>query len=149
VNGDGKADIIIGLSREDNYNTRYPSGASYIVYGSDKLPHVTNLYDLGNGGIMISGDRMPGVNYVGSSVSSAGDVNGDGIDDVIVAAFNTNTKVGASYIVYGNNSLPSTLYLSSLGSGGVTINGDNAPNEFVNFLVSSAGDVNGDGKDDV
>jgi hypothetical protein len=140
VNGDGIDDVIIGVPK--GYTD---AGHSYIVYGSDKLPSPINLTYLGNGGVTINGDDTVGVNHVGSSVSGAGDVNGDGIDDVIIAAFNQKMQVSSSYIVYGNNSLPSTIYLSSLGSRGVTINGIGRGT----YSVSGAGDVNGDGIDDV
>jgi hypothetical protein len=95
-----------------------------------------------------AGDRS------GSSVSSAGDVNGDGIDDLIIGAFyadpNGNPNAGRSYVVFGSDTgLPNPLDLSDLnGSNGFTINGVNAGDES-GRSVSSAGDVNGDGIDDL
>ncbi|WP_036532915.1 integrin alpha, partial [Neosynechococcus sphagnicola] len=90
----------------------------------------------------------------GHSVSSAGDINGDGIDDLIIGAVradpNGKTNAGQSYVVFGTTSgFSSTLNLSTLnGSNGFVINGINA-SDFSGQSVSGAGDVNGDGIDDL
>jgi hypothetical protein len=66
---------------------------------------VINLSSIvaGTGGFVINGDHSKG--YSGRSVSSAGDVNGDGLDDLIVGASSTgingNAKAGKSYVVFG------------------------------------------------
>ena len=90
----------------------------------------------------------------GWSVASAGDVNGDGINDVIIGAYladpNGRSDAGQSYLIFGHTgSWSTTLELSSLnGITGVTINGI-AYGDFSGFAVSAAGDVNGDGFADV
>src|SRR4028119_2178649 len=90
----------------------------------------------------------------GYSVSSAGDVNGDGFDDLIIGAYSADpngiTYAGQSYVVFGSNSgFSAGLDLSALnGSNGFAINGI-AANDLSGFSVSSAGDVNGDGIDDL
>jgi hypothetical protein len=86
-------------------------------------------------------------------VSAAGDVNGDGIADVIVGAEGVDSNgnlSGASYVVFGSASgLPHPFNLSSLdGSNGFAINGA-AADDRSGRTVSAAGDVNGDGIDDV
>ena len=112
-----------------------------------------NLSELdGSNGFVINGiderDRS------GFAVSRAGDVNGDGIDDVIIgardAAPNGKSGAGESYVVFGQRSgFSSTLELSELdGSNGFVINGIDA-GDLSGFSVSRAGDVNGDGIDDV
>jgi hypothetical protein len=100
----------------------------------------------------VTGFRLDGVaahDYSGRSVASAGDVNGDGFDDVIIAAlgadpYGTGSGVSASYVVFGKaGGFASTLDLSSLdGATGVRLDGAAG-------IVSSAGDVNGDGFDDL
>ena len=88
----------------------------------------------------------------GFSVSSAGDVNGDGYDDLIIGANSADSQAGETYIVYGGANAPGTdgvLDLSDLdGSNGFTLSGIDA-NDQSGFSVSSAGDVNGDGYDDL
>src|SRR6476469_6635404 len=84
----------------------------------------------------------------GESVSSAGDVNGDGFDDLIIgaasAAPNGINAAGQSYVVFGSNSgFGASFNLSTLdGSNGFAINGI-AEGDFSGFSVSSAGDING------
>jgi len=90
----------------------------------------------------------------GRSVSTAGDVNGDGIDDLIIGApyadSNGNTRAGESYVVFGSSAgFSSSLDLSSLnGSNGFVLRGI-GPRDLSGGSVSAAGDVNGDGIDDL
>jgi hypothetical protein len=106
----------------------------------------------GSNGFVING--IDASDFSGFSVSSAGDINGDGIDDLIIGTYgadpNGNSSAGESYVVFGTNQgFASSLDLSSLdGSNGFVINGIDA-NDQSGFSVSSAGDVNSDGFDDL
>jgi hypothetical protein len=88
----------------------------------------------------------------GKSVASAGDVNGDGFDDVIVGAWVFDaggTNHGAAYVIFGKASGFGTVDLADLGSSdGFAILGA-ADNDYAGVSVASAGDMNGDGYDDV
>jgi len=151
INGDGIDDLIIGANGADPLNN---AGESYVVFGkktgfeaSLELSHLD-----GNNGFVINGVAQG--DYSGTSVSSAGDVNGDGIDDLIIGAYRTSqdgrSNVGASYVVFGNKKgFDASFELSHLdGSNGFVINGVDA-DDFAGTSVSSAGDVNGDGIDDL
>jgi Ca2+-binding RTX toxin-like protein len=88
--------------------------------------------------------------YAGLSVSAAGDVNADGFDDFIVGAFCDQDGItGASYVVFGKASGWSDVVLTQLsGTDGFAISPDNGGN-YSGITVRAAGDVNGDGFDDL
>lgn len=153
LNGDGINDLIIGANRADAHG-RSNSGETYVVFGkSGGFGATLNLANLnGSNGFVIKGINSG--DSAGSAVSNAGDFNGDGIDDLIIAAPqadpNGQTNVGEAYIVFGSKAgFKSSFDLSTLnGKNGVVINGLKIDN-LSNTSVSSAGDVNGDGIDDV
>jgi hypothetical protein len=132
VNGDGYDDFIIGASYNDAGGTN--AGAAYIYFGGTIVNNVADVTLLGAN----TEDSF------GYSVSAAGDVNGDGYDDVIVGApffdFLTLTTVGRAYIFYGGSSMDNTadVILTGVGDG-----------DHFGYSVSRAGDVNGDGYGDI
>jgi hypothetical protein len=104
-----------------------------------------------------NGFRLEGVDnldYSGRSVASAGDVNGDGFDDVIIGAFQADpngvNRAGESYVVFGSGAgFPAAMSLADLdGQNGFRLDGIDAGDRS-GLSVASAGDVNGDGFDDV
>ncbi len=84
-----------------------------------------------------------GISYLGDSVASAGDVNGDGLDDVLVGA----TYSGKAYVVFGRKA-STPVEASAVEQGeedGFAILGTSA----TGTRVAKAGDINGDGLDDL
>ena len=152
LNGDGVDDLVIGARLNDGGGVN--AGAAYVVFGSAaNLTSVSlDTIALGTGGFKITGEAAGDI--VGEAVSSAGDVNGDGIDDLIVGARDNdalgNAAAGAAYVIFGSTTAPTSINLDdiALGTGGFKINGA-AANDATGGSVSSAGDVNGDGFDDV
>ncbi len=151
VNNDNFDDVIIGAPGP-GVGTESSPGKSYIVYGGDSLPAVIQLGSLGAAGVTIVGEDPD--DNAGWSVSNAGDVDGDNFDDVIIGARNAgdefafNSWAGASYIVFGSHSLPESIDLSNPGSNAVILPGLDGDDRS-GSTVSGAGDINGDGLDDV
>ena len=162
-NGDGHADIIIGANSASPNGPQ--SGETYVVLG--KATGFSAEFELSsllaiNGGDGSAGFILNGIDEndgTGNSVSGAGDINGDGYDDLIIGASNASpngNNSGKVYVVFGSAvSLPAEFELSSLlsvnggdGNDGFVINGIAAFDNSGHF-VSDAGDVNGDGYADI
>lgn len=165
VNGDGLADLVVGAWLADSPG-RTNAGAAYVVFGSASTSAV-DLANLGSRGYVILGPHAGA--SVGGSVAGAGDVNGDGTPDVVVAApsnsNNARLSSGSAYIVYGkSDTLPVDLALmdvppvavpAAVTAGlppvaalGRRVDGA-ATGDHLGFIVAGAGDVNGDGLQDV
>ena len=103
----------------------------------------------GPDGTVLTAGTGAAEDYVGSSVSSIGDINADGFDDFIVGGFGfdgTYTNGGAAFVIFGDASgLPGSIDLTTLdGTDGFRIEGGSA-SEYAGIVVSGVGDVDGDG----
>ncbi|CAC9531281.1 Flagellar hook-length control protein FliK, partial [uncultured Gammaproteobacteria bacterium] len=149
VNGDGLDDLIVGAYQADPNGD--DSGKSYVVFGktNSSAINLSAIADASNptGGFVINGEAAG--DQSGCSVSNAGDVNGDGLDDLIVGAYNASLSgksyAGKSYVVFGKTN-SSAINLSAIAdasnpTGGFVINGETA-GDWNGNSVSSAGDVN-------
>lgn len=126
-NNDGFADILTGNSH-DATNGDY-SGSVSIFFGGTQMDLTPDIQFFGS----------PSYYYFGSSVSSAGDVNNDGYDDIIVGINGSDLLMrdaGAANIYLGGKTIKN--------EPDFTFTGQNA-DEFFGYSVSRAGDVNNDG----
>ena len=147
VNGDGVADLFVGAPGRAN-NT----GRSYMVFGgagvgSSGALELSKLN--GQNGFKLDGEGEG--DYSGWSVSGAGDFNDDGVADLLLGAYGHASGAGRSYVVFGGLAVGSSgeLALSSLnGQNGFKLDGE-AASDGSGWFVSAAGDINGDGVDDL
>src|SRR5262249_42527340 len=129
------------------------SGSSYVVFGRvSGFPAKIDLSALdGSNGLRLDGAKAG--DRSGFSVAGAGDVNGDGFDDIIVGSFLADphgSQSGSTYVVFGMpTGFAAIVDLSTLdGRKGFRLYGG-AGDDWGGRSVAGAGDVNGDGFDDV
>jgi len=148
INGDGINDIIIGYRRsilKDNSTT------IYVLYGTKNIRDQIFLAQFTpSDGVKIVGTD---INYE-AGVSGVGDVNGDGVDDILIGDCYASAQAylsGDAYVLYGSkNGLPSTVNLTMLEKDqGYRITGRGGVQEWFGFWVNPAGDVNADGINDM
>jgi hypothetical protein len=104
VNGDGLADLIVGARYSDPVAGQQ-AGRSYLVFGKTTGAGIDlSAVAAGSGGFVINGQCTG--DQSGFSVSSAGDVNGDGLADLIVGAISSDpasgSDAGRSYVIFGS-----------------------------------------------
>ncbi|HRH69332.1 MAG TPA: integrin alpha [Flavobacteriales bacterium] len=134
VNADGYSDIIIGDWR-DSVGTESYEGVAFIFHGS-----AAGVVTVPAATLQINQESA----FFGRSVSTAGDVNGDGYADVIVGATqfsNGQAQEGASFLYLGS--------ATGVGSSAYLRFESNSNNAQMGESVSVAGDVNGDGYSDI
>ena len=141
-NGDGVDDIIIGAHCADNWK-----GRAYIIYGNSAgFPDSMTAPTASAQGVMFQG--ISSSDNFGCQVSDAGDVNGDGLKDVIIGAYGSNGYRGSAYVVLGSSAYGASLGMASLGAtqGYRVISGEA---EVLGAFVGGGRDLNGDGISDV
>lgn len=143
VDGDGLDDVLIGG------NT-----GTYLVWGSALSTDADGVIDLEN--LVSNGEGLyfSGVTSgAGLVVANAGDVDGDGVNDILIGnAYAESASNGAVYLVWGASAIADAdgmIALDTLAADGAGVVISGADNEQLGGAVSSAGDVDGDGYDDV
>ncbi len=122
INGDGYSDAIVGAS-----GTSSNTGSAYIYLGSPVM--------------ITSASTLSGANSFGFSVAHAGDMNGDGYGDVVVAAIINSSSYGTVYLYPGSANGLATSASSQLSMAGHM--------DYLGYSLARAGDVNGDGFSDI
>lgn len=143
VNGDGLTDIVLGVQPN-----------IFIIYGNYSLANVLKITLTYSGELgvysIVTGANSAGSSGWGSAVSGAGDINGDGFDDLVVGAplYESGSYTpGYAQVIYGNRTLSLMPVINVMQINTLVIKG--YQNEGVGSPVSAAGDVNGDGFDDM
>jgi hypothetical protein len=142
LNGDGRDDAVVGAwfwDKAPNNNT----GAAYVLFGGERASGGDLNTPASAGAVRIDGPAVANA-FVGFSTACVGDVNGDGIDDMGISYY-TQEK---AYVVLGAEEFGS-VDLGLLGDRGFEIEGDLDFSYNVGNSMAGAGDVNGDGLEDI
>jgi hypothetical protein len=141
VNGDGFDDILIGAYNDEEGGSE--AGQVYLIFG--KASGWANNVSLSQADASFLGESTS--DWAGYSAVIAGDVNGDGLDDILIGAQREGTVAsGQSYLIFGKKAgwaMDTNLANSDasfIGEGFTAYSG---------YAVNGAGDVNGDGFDDM
>ena len=126
VNGDGFDDVVVG---GDQYKAF--TGRVYVYLGSPTGPANSPSF-------VGTGENVN--NHYGYAVGTAGDVNGDGFDDIVAGAYHHANFRGRAYVYLGSS--------SGLQAASTVLDGEGS-GDYFGRSVATAGDVNGDGYDDL
>ncbi|MGB1209613.1 MAG: integrin alpha, partial [Paracoccaceae bacterium] len=151
INGDGYDDFAVGATYGDfdDGSSSRTSGEMYVVFG--KNGSFGSEFDVttldGTDGFAVH--SLTGGNALGVSAASAGDLNGDGLDDILIGAPRAASRDGLAYVIYGQE----TAYSADIdpnaldGAQGFVISGAD-DDGVIGASVAALGDVNGDGLND-
>jgi hypothetical protein len=163
VNGDGITDVAIGMPAADPRGRR-DAGLVRVLFGGSPLGR-HDIRSSALAGFRILGpppgrrrpapvfapDSPPGGAMAGKSVAGAGDINGDGLDDVLVGAPYVGNRrrsfSGSVYVVFGKPT-HQPVDLARLDGGGYRIDGPDQGSS-AGYALAGLGDVSGDGRPDV
>lgn len=151
VNGDGVDDMLIGAAKADptvGGAARTDAGAVFVVYGTD----ATSYQDLALATLdATQGYRLVGAaagDAAGHAVANIGDINGDGVGDMLIGAPGTDpggrSDAGTAYVLFGKAGGPGLESLGDVdGLAGFALDGA-AAGDGAGHAVARAGDINGD-----
>lgn len=159
INGDGADDMMLA-DEEANYNALQKAGLVYVLYGNKTKASLANidsidhfLDDNPSKGIKIYGSYA--YQTLGSLISKAGDIDGNGIDDIIIGSTGYGMgELGSVYVIYGreggfDGNINSIEDYVSNTSKGFKIYDLTRPNYLPASVISEAGDIDDNGTDDI
>ena len=155
LNGDGLQDLVLGAVGADGPGeSRSGAGEACVLFGRSTWPAVLDLALKGDGGadLTIHGANASDL-LTSSGAMAAGDVNGDGLADLVLGASGgdgpgeSRSGAGEVGVIFGRSSFPATLDLAS--EADVTIDGASASDQLSAGGALNVGDVDGDGLADL
>jgi hypothetical protein len=149
VNGDGIDDFMVGTDEQE--------GVVFLLYGDTSFSSTIDLNQLSSS---TNGVEFTNVGWVhfGYAISSAGDFNDDGYDDILIGSYGSYDYAGAVFLIYGSNSLASSITIDTLtssevlrfvGKGRYSWKSIDYTPDQLGISVGGIGDFNGDGIDDI
>lgn len=147
LDGDGVPDVVIGAS--DLWANDQDPGAAYVLLGGGALRGAVGELSLSDADLALSGDPVDGC--AGSAVAAGGDIDGDGLGELLVGAECGDTDLvdaGVVYLMSGDGLLDAAPSALPLSDAAVALTGE-GEGDGAGRAVSSAGDVDLDGYGDI
>lgn len=159
VNGDGLGDAFIGAPMAGNKVCPYPpdedgncpglpkgEGVAYLVLGRPDGQWPDKLLDLENADASFVGCET--ASMTARQLYTAGDVNGDGYDDLLISGWKCGQNyTGKAYLFLGRPDVETWGRYYPVEEADASFLGENEK-DFLSYYTATAGDVNGDGLDD-
>lgn len=147
INRDGRADLFIGGAADNYVVATDPNGyTGYLLFGrSPSEPALPSPIDVGTLGAAGGVKGAKFITAVARNGAQAGDINGDGFDDLILSQPYELNEVGVSYVLFGQSVWPELINLENPAGVRVLRLPGNVQGGRAGFALAGTGDINGDG----
>ncbi len=144
VDGDGRAELLISAYGSDDGGRN--AGKSYLFFGATVASTPSTELDLSEADVAFVGEERD--DWSGSIVRSAGDLDGDGLDDILIGAPGPDLENATTYVILGSTLAARATTTIDLSEADIIIHGE-WERDSSGHRIASAGDVDGDGLDDL